>query len=124
MKNILYIFLLYIVISCTTTKYVEIPVEHTKIEYRDRIKHDSIYLKDSIVQKKENDTIYLEIYKYLYKYKYLRDTINIVDSIPVVTIQEVTKEVNKLHNWQFILMVLGGGFIAVVGYKLIRIIKI
>ena len=124
MKKLLLIVLLYIVISCTTTKYVEIPVEHTRIEYRDRIKHDSIYLKDSIVQKRENDTIYLEKYKYLYKYKYLRDTVNIVDSIPVVTIQEVTKEVNKLHNWQFILMVLGGGFITVIGYKLIRIIKI
>ena len=124
MKKLLFIFLLYIVISCTTTKYIEIPVEHTKIEYKDRIKHDSIYLRDSIVQKKENDTIYLEIYKYLYKYKYLRDTVNIVASIPVVTVQEVTKEVNKLHNWQFILMVLGGGFIVVIGYKLIRIIKI
>ena len=124
MKKLLLVFLLYIVISCTTTKYIEIPVEHTKIEYRDRIKHDSIYLRDSTVQKNENDTIYLEKYKYLYEYKYLRDTINIVDSIPVVTIQEVTKEVNKLHNWQFILMVLGGGFIVVIGYKLIRIIKI
>lgn len=124
MKKILFMFLLYIVISCTTTKYIEIPVEHTRIEYSDRIKHDSIYLRDSIVQKKENDTIYLEIYKYLYKYKYLRDTINVVDSIPVVTVKEVTKEVNKLYNWQFILMVLGGGFIVVIGYKLIRIIKI
>lgn len=124
MKKLLFMFLLYIVISCTTTKYIEIPVEHTRIEYNDRIKHDSIYLRDSIVQKKENDTIYLEIYKYLYKYKYLRDTINVADSIPVVTVKEVTKEVNKLYNWQFILMVLGGGFIVVIGYKLIRIIKI
>ena len=124
MKKLLLVFLLYIVISCTTTKYIEIPVEHTRIEYRDRIKHDSIYLRDSIVQKEENDTIYLEIYKYLYKYKYLRDTINVVDSIPVVTVKEVTKEVNKLYNWQFILMVLGVGFIVVIGYKLIRIIKI
>lgn len=124
MKKLLFMFLLYIVISCTTTKYIEIPVEHTRIEYSDRIKHDSIYLRDSIVQKKENDTIYLEIYKYLYKYKYLRDTINVVDSIPVVTVKEVTKEVNKLYNWQFILMVLGGGSIVVIGYKLIRIIKI
>ena len=124
MKKLLFMFLLYIVISCTTTKYIEIPVEHTRIEYRDRIKHDSIYLRDSIVQKEENDTIYLEIYKYLYKYKYLRDTINVVDSIPVVTVKEVTKEVNKLYNWQFILMVLGVGFIVVIGYKLIRIIKI
>jgi hypothetical protein len=111
-------------ISCTTTKYVEVPIEYTKVEYRDKIKYDSIYLRDSIVQKKENDTIYLEIYKYLYKYRYLRDTINIVDSIPVITVHEVTKEVNKLHNWQLILMVLGGGFIIVIGYKLIRIIKI
>ena len=124
MKKLLFMFLLYIVISCTTTKYIEIPVEHTRIEYSDRIKHDSIYLRDSIVQKKENDTIYLEIYKYLYKYKYLRDTINVVDSIPVVTVKEVTKEVNKLYNWQFILMVLGGGFIVVIGYKLRRIIKV
>ena len=124
MKKLLFMFLLYIVISCTTTKYIEVPVEHTRIEYSDRIKHDSIYLRDSIVQKKENDTIYLEIYKYLYKYKYLRDTINVVDSIPVVTVKEVTKEVNKLYNWQFILIVLGGGSIVVIGYKLIRIIKI
>ena len=124
MKKLLFMFLLYIVISCTTTKYIEIPVEHTRIEYSDRIKHDSIYLRDSIVQKKQNDTIYLEIYKYLYKYKYLRDTVNVVDTIPIVITQEVTKEVNKLYNWQFILMVLGGGFIVVIGYKLIRIIKV
>ena len=123
MKKVLFIFLLYLAISCTTTKYVEVPIEHTKVEYKDRIKYDSIYLRDSIVQKKENDTIYLEMYKYLYKYKYLKDTINIVDSIPIVTIQEVTKEVNKLYNWQYILMVLGGGFIVIIVYKLIRIIK-
>lgn len=124
MRKLLFVFLLYIVASCTTTKYIEVPVEHTRVEYKDRIEHDSIYFKDSIVQKKENDTIYLEKYKYLYKYKYLRDTVNVVDSIPVVTVQEVTKEVNKLHNWQSILMVLGGVFIAVIVYKLIRIIKI
>lgn len=124
MKKLLFMFLLYIVASCTTTKYIEIPVEHTRVEYKDRIEHDSIYFRDSIVQKKENDTIYLEKYKYLYKYKYLRDTVNVVDSIPIVTIKEVTKEVNKLHNWQSILMVLGGIFIAVIVYKLIRIIKI
>lgn len=124
MKELLFVFLLYIVASCTTTKYIETPMKHTRVEYKDRIEHDSIYFRDSIVQKKENDTIYLEKYKYLYKYKYLRDTVNVVDSIPVVKVQEITKEVNKLHNWQFILMVLGGGFIVVIGYKLIRIIKI
>lgn len=124
MKKLVLAFLTLFVISCTTTKYVEVPIEHTKIEYRDRIEYDSIYLKDSTIQKNKNDTVYLEKYKYIYKYVYLKDTITIVDSIPIVTVQEVTKEINKLHNWQVILMVLGGGAIAITGYKLIRIIKI
>ena len=124
MKKLLLLFLVFIAMSCTTTRYVEMPVEHTKIEYRDRIKYDSVYLKDSTVQKKENDTVYFEKYKYLYKYVYLKDTITIVDSIPVITVQEVIKEVNKLHNWQVILMLLGGSFITVIGYKLVRIIKL
>lgn len=121
---IIAIFISLCVASCTTTRYVEIPVENTKIEYVDKIKYDSIYLRDSISQKKYNDTIYIEKYKYLYKYKYLKDTISKVDTISIVTVQEVTKEVNKLYNWQIILMVLGGGLIAICGYKLLNIIKI
>lgn len=123
-KRIVVALICLILASCGITKIVEVPVEHTKIEYRDKIKYDSIYLKDSTIQKNKNDTVYLEKYKYIYKYVYLKDTITIVDSIPIVTVQEVTKEINKLHNWQVILMVLGGGAIAITGYKLIRIIKI
>lgn len=32
MKNLLYIFILFTVISCTTVKYIEVPV--TKTEYK------------------------------------------------------------------------------------------
>lgn len=45
---IIAIFISLCVASCTTTRYVEIPVENTKIEYVDKIKYDSIYLRDSI----------------------------------------------------------------------------
>jgi hypothetical protein len=124
MKNLLYIFLIFLSISCSTTKYIEVPVESVRIEYRDRFKYDSIYVKDSIIQTQDNDTIYLKEYKYIYKYINQTDTVLKIDSIPIVQIQEVIKEVNRLHNWQIILMVMGGGLAVLLGYKLIRLFKI
>ena len=56
--------------------------------------------------------------------KELKDTVNVTDTITVVKPVEVTKEVNKLHNWQVGLMVLGGAAIALGGYKLIKFIKV
>ena len=48
----------------------------------------------------------------------------VIAPITVVKPVEVTKEVNKLHNWQVGLMVLGGAAIALGGYKLIKFIKV
>ena len=87
-------------VSCSTIK--EIPVE--KITYRDRvvekIKIDSVYQYDSIYLERVSDTIYMNRYKYLYRYKMLRDTayISQIDSIPYTI--EVVKEVNKLNSFQ------------------------
>lgn len=124
MKKLLYIFLIFLSISCGTTKYVEVPVENVRIEYRDKVKYDSVYVKDSIIQTQDNDTIYLKEYKYIYKYINQTDTILKTDSIPVIQVQEVIKEVNRLHNWQIALMIMGGGFVMLLGYKLIRLFKI
>ena len=82
------------------------------------MKLNSIYLRE------KGDTVFLEKYKYLYKYIQLVDTVSKVDSIPVVKIHEVVKKVNKLHTWQTVLMCIGGVFIALCGCKLIKIIKI
>jgi hypothetical protein len=124
MKKLLYIFLLFLIVSCTTTKYIEVPLETTKIEYKEKIKYDSIKIQDSIIIKEDNDTIYIEKYKYIYKTVQQTDTIHIVDSIPNIQIVEVTKEVNKLKDWQIILMIIGGSFIVLLGYKIIKLIKI
>lgn len=124
MKKLLYIFLLFLVLSCTTTKYIEVPVETTKIEYKEKIKYDSIKIQDSIIIKEDNDTVYIEKYKYIYKTVQQTDTIHIIDSIPNIQIVEVIKEVNKLKDWQIILMIIGGSFIALLGYKIIKLIKI
>lgn len=75
-----------------------------------------------MVEKSVNETIYIEKYRTVYRNRIVKDTINRTDTISKVI--QVTKEVNRIHDWQLILMVLGGGFIALLGYRLIRIIKI
>lgn len=125
MKKLLLAILLGILLSgCATTKYVEVPVDRVKIEYRDRVSVDTLYRNDSTIIREKGDTIFLEKYKYIYRVKELRDTVNVTDTITVVKPIEVTKEVNKLHNWQVGLMVLGGAAIALGGYKLIKFIKV
>lgn len=117
------VLLLVLICSCTTTKYVEVPVEKVRTEYVDKIKYDSIYSQDSIYIREKGDTIFKDSYKYLYKYKYIKDTLNTTDTITVTKPVEVEKEINKLYTWQILLMVMGGGLLGFLAYKLIRKIK-
>lgn len=115
--------LILMLISCRTTKVIEVPVDKVRIEYRDRIVIDSLIRNDSIIIKEKGDTVFLERYRYIYRNLSTRDTINVTDTITVVQTVEVTKEVNRLHNWQVVLMVLGGAAIALGGYKLFKLIR-
>lgn len=124
MKKLLLVILLGIILSsCITTKYVEVPVDRVKIEYRDRVSIDTIYRNDSTIIRENGDTVFLEKYKYIYKVKELKDTVNITDTITVVNTVEVTKEVNKLYNWQIVLMTLGAFAIVILLYDIIKWIK-
>lgn len=125
MKKLLLVILLGILLNaCTATRYVEVPVDRVKIEYRDRMSIDTLYKNDSIIIREKDDTVFLEKYKYIYRIKERKDTINVTDTITVVKTVEVTKEVNKLHDWQVSLMILGGAAIIFGGYKLIKFIKV
>ena len=124
LKTLFFLLFLTIVISCkTTTKVVEIPVETIKTEYIEQIKYDSIYHKDSIYIMQKGDTIYNNKVQYLYKYKYLRDTINITDTIPKIVTVKDTQYINQLYTWQKILIVIGIGFILYWIIKLVIYIK-
>ena len=133
MRNVLYIVISLIVLSsCGTTKHihdvqeVEVPVIKTKIEYRDRLIYDSLYVRDSIYMQIKADTVYKYVEKNNTRYLYKRDTITVKDSIPVpVTLEKTvteTKEVNVLHWWQKVLMTIGVGvliaILAIFGFKL------
>ena len=124
MKNLILILILGIIVSCCkSTKYIEVPVDRVKIEYRNSVSVDTIYRNDSTIIRENGDTVFLEKYKYIYKVKELKDTVNITDTITVVNTVEVTKEVNKLYNWQIVLMTLGAFAIVILLYDIIKWIK-
>ena len=123
LKTLFLLLFLTTIISCTTTKIVEVPVETIKTEYIEQVKYDSIYSKDSIYIMQKGDTIYNNKVQYLYKYKYLRDTINITDTIPKIITVKDTQYINQLYTWQNILIIIGIGFILYWIVKLVIYIK-
>ena len=122
-KILIIIFISLCLFSCkTTTKIVETPIETIKTEYVDKVQYDSIYLKDSILIMQKGDTIYNTKVVYQYKYKYLKDTINIKDTIQIpIKITEV-KEVNKIYTHQWILIIVGFLALCYLVYKIINLI--
>ena len=123
LKTLFLLLFLTTIISCTTTKIIEVPVETIKTEYIEQVKYDSIYSKDSIYIMQKGDTIYNNKVQYLYKYKYLRDTINITDTIPKIVTVKDTQYINQLYSWQKLLIVIGIGFILYWIIKLVIYIK-
>ena len=100
MKKILFCAVLAMLLySCKSVKYI--PVETTKIEYRDNLIRDSIIRYDSVYVKDKGDTLILERYKYLYKNRIVKDSIFINDTIPIPYPVEIIKPIKApLSSWQ------------------------
>ena len=123
----IWLFILVIVAftSCRTVKYADrtivdsteiaVPIVNTKIEYRDKYLHDSIYIHDSVFTLIKGDTVYISKNKETNRLVNKTDTIIKTDTIqvPVEITKTVTKtetqvkEVNKLYWWQKSLMYFG-----------------
>lgn len=125
MKRIFLLILLLAILSVFTgckTKTVLVPVDRIKIEYRDRLRIDSVYNRDTVNIYKKNDTIYLQTIKWRERFRL--DTVSVVriDSIPYPV--EVVKEVNKLTKWQrwrlTILNIIGGLIAAYIAFRIGR----
>ena len=78
-----------------------VPVEHTRVEWRDRLRLDSVYVHDSIylTEKQAGDTIYKVKEVYRWRDRWRVDTINTgrIDSVRVTEVVEVPA---KLTAWQ------------------------
>lgn len=73
-------------------------VERVKIEYKDRLRVDSIYNRDTVQIYGRNDTIFKDVIRWRERFRV--DTVSVVkiDSIPYPV--EVILEVNRLTKWQ------------------------
>ena len=113
MRKILFLLFMTLLLgSCKVKeKIVEVPIPQikTEIKYIDKIKYDSIYLKDSVYIIQKGDTVYNNKVAYRYKYKYLKDTITINKADTITRLQKVTeiKVKNQLNVVQKILMYIG-----------------
>ena len=107
------LLLLFLVCSCKTTEYVEVPVVHTEYVYKES--KDTAYVRDSVYIKEvqKGDTIRITEYRDRYRFRYITttDTIVRVDSVAVPYPMEVVK-VDHQQTWlQKTLMNIGLCFI-------------
>ena len=90
----------YFLTSCSPKVRV-VPVERTRVEWRDRWRLDSVYVHDSIylTEKQAGDTIYKVKEVYRWRDRWRIDTINTgrVDSVRITEVVEVPA---KLTAWQ------------------------
>ena len=99
-KRIILIVTIILFSSCGSTKIVEVPVEVVKTQYINNIQHDSVYINTSTEISSRNDTIFQTMIQYKYKYKYIKDTICIRDTIPKIVTVEKIEYINKLTQTQ------------------------
>jgi len=95
MKKLILLFLVSALLcGCGTTRQLQVVREvSTDTVYLNHIQYDSVYIDQWQYCDRSADTIYLEKVRLEYKYKFLKDTVRIVqiDSIPVIREVEVVK---------------------------------
>lgn len=123
MKRIILLIPLLVILSLFAgckTKTVLVPVDRIKIEYRDRLRIDSVYNRDTVNIYERGDTVYIQSIKWRERFKFDTLSVVMIDSIPYPV--EVVTEVNKLTKWQrWRLNALNIIAIIIVGYVIIKI---
>ena len=101
---IVFLSLLALALTACSPKVRLVPVEHTRIEWRDRLRLDSVYLHDSIyiTEKQAGDTIYKVKEVYRYRDRWRVDTVNTgrIDSIRITEVVEVPARLTEWQAWR------------------------
>lgn len=120
---IMTIFAVSVIWSCRSVRYVPVETVRSDTVYLNRVKLDSVYVRDSVFIDKAGDTIREWRYRYIYKYMDKTDTVYIAktDSIQVPYPVEVVEYKTPTWCW----WTLGGIALLIVPYivKLINKLK-
>lgn len=107
MKNLLIVLCALLLLSCSSTRTIEVPVETIKKEYIYDTKIDSIIIRDSIDRWYRNDTVYIYKERVRFKYKTRLDTTIRTDTIPKILTVEKEVKINNIYWYQKLLMWIG-----------------
>lgn len=108
MKKLVTIILVFLLASCTTVKYVEVPSiqRDTIIHNNTLIQKDTVYQSEKIIT--VNDTVYVTQYKFRERtvFKEKTDTVIRTDSIPYPVPTPVEKIVYKkvVPGWCWLIL--------------------
>ncbi len=118
MKTLSFFILAMLVVSCST-KYV--PVESVRVDsvHVERVRRDSVVLRDSVYILQRGDTVFKTKYKYLYRDRVLRDTFYHVKCDTVTKVVKVEKE---LSFWQKKKICFADAFLYILPFLLLYII--
>lgn len=101
---IIFLSLLALALTSCSPRVRLVPVERTHIEWRDRLRLDSIYLHDSIyiTEKQAGDTIYKVKEVYRWRDRWRVDTVNTgrIDSIRITEVVEVPAKLTAWQAWR------------------------
>ena len=126
-KTALQIAMIILLMStiCSCARKVYIPVQSVKIEYMDRIQKDSIYMLDSVRIVQRNDTIFHTKYKTTFKYRNVRDSIYLKDTIREPYSVEKIVKVERELTWYEKVCIKGFSFLlaAIAGYFVVTFRK-
>ena len=119
MRGILIAVLMLLVMSCTTQRVIEVPVErvHTDSVYLTKLQRDTLVERDSVVMQIVGDTVYRTHVKYIYKTRLLRDTVLRLKTDTVTKVVTVEKERKRTvgdYAWGIALAIIGA--LVLVGY--------
>ena len=85
--------------SCSTTKYVEVPVTKTDTLIVTDHQRDSVYLHDSITIKQQGDTIWVQEWHTKYKLREVHDTTIVATHDTIARPYPIIEYEEKPLNW-------------------------
>ena len=101
---IIFLSLIALALTSCSPRVRLVPVERTHIEWRDRLRLDSVYLHDSIyiTERIAGDTIYKVKEVYRWRDRWRVDTVNTgrIDSIRITEVVEVPAKLTAWQAWR------------------------
>ena len=102
MKHLQVLFLPFVLTIFVNCSPRVVPVTDVRVDsvYIARVQRDTIYERDSVLVYTLADTIYKEKYRYVYRDRFVTDTLWRERCDTINTVVEVEKRLSRIEEWQ------------------------